>query len=52
LQLPEGFRVVDRHARRNVLLLIQGVLQSTVHETVETNGKRTPSTIPILLNIK
>lgn len=49
LQLPEGVRLVDRHARRYVLLPVQGVLQATIHETIETNGKRTSMTInPVL----
>lgn len=38
LQLPESVRLVDRHARRHVLLLVQRILQTTVHETVKTKG--------------
>lgn len=41
LQLPEGICLVDRHARCHVLLLIQRVLQATVHKTVKTSGKCT-----------
>lgn len=38
LQLPESVRLVDRHARRHVLLLIQRILQTTIHETIKTKG--------------
>lgn len=51
LQLPESVRLVDRHARRDVLLPFQGVLQTTIFEIVETKGKKsniitTTSTTP------
>lgn len=40
LQLPEGVRLVDRHARRYVFLPFQGVLQTTIFNIAETKGKK------------
>lgn len=52
LQLPKSVRLVDRHARRHVLLPIQRVLQTTVFETVKTKGNSTSTaeyiTIPVI----
>jgi len=51
MQLPEGVCLVDRHARRHVLLPVQGILQATVHKTVETNGKHIPPDYNIILKL-
>jgi hypothetical protein len=40
LQLPQGIRLVDRYARRNVLLPFQGVLQTAILEIIKTKGKK------------
>lgn len=37
LRLPESFRLVDWYACSYVLLLVQGILQTILHET-ETKG--------------
>lgn len=39
LQLSKSIRLVDRHARCDVLLLVQRILQTTVYQTIETTGK-------------